>query len=88
MFRIQLKALKKSIADPERAIDAYTDIINEKLRSGNKTYTVAAIFNVFARRVKTSNPADLRYLDYFAVLATTVFLYYPYKFFRLKIVDI
>ena len=43
MFRIQLKALKKSIADPERAIDAYTDIINEKLRSGNKTYTVAAI---------------------------------------------
>ena len=49
MFGVQLKALKQSIAaanriaDPERAIDAYTDIINEKLRSGNKTYTVAVI---------------------------------------------
>ncbi len=49
MFGIQLKALKQSItaanriADPERAIDAYTDILTEKLRNGKKTFNVAAI---------------------------------------------
>ena len=49
MFGIQLKALKQSIAaanritDPEGAINAYTDILTEKLRNGKKTFTVAAI---------------------------------------------
>ena len=49
MFQAQLKELLKSftaanrIRNSELAIDAYTDIIEEPLRNGKKTYNVAAI---------------------------------------------